>query len=148
MRTADRWVVDSSVAGKWYLADEDMAEHANALLERWQTGSLSFVAPHLARHEVCSLLTNACRAGRIGWDRAHAELENFVATRITAVEDPSWLLQTAMDISREYPLSLYDALYVGMARETGANLVTADQRMYRGLAGRLPFVVWLGDIPL
>jgi predicted nucleic acid-binding protein len=41
--------------------------------------------------------------------------------------------------------SVYDALYVAVAVESGRSLVTADERLVQGAAARFP-VQWLGSI--
>jgi predicted nucleic acid-binding protein len=148
MRRTETWVIDSSVAAKWYLHDEDLVDRAGALWERFREGEVRCAAPFLSRHEVASTLTNASKAQRITWDMASVELANYVAAGISASNDPVWLLEAAMNTSRRYPVSFYDAVYVAMAEGSGANLVTADKRMYRGLAGHVPFIVWLGDVEL
>ncbi|HUF54755.1 MAG TPA: type II toxin-antitoxin system VapC family toxin [Dehalococcoidia bacterium] len=148
MRRNDVWVVDASVSAKWYLGDEELSDQAMSLLSGMRGGKLELRAPNFARHEVGALLTNASRSGRVSWDTAHVELKAYIEAGISASEDPLWLLGAAMETAKVHPLSFYDALYVALAERLAANLVTADQRMYRGLRGRAPFVVWLGDLDL
>ena len=55
------------------------------------------------------------------------------------------LVEDALPIALDHDISAYDACYVALADRLGVELVTADRRLERKLAGT-PFApVWLGN---
>ncbi len=53
------------------------------------------------------------------------------------------LMDEAMPISLDFGIALYDCLYVALAMQAKADLITADERLANALAARFP-VKWLG----
>ena len=58
------------------------------------------------------------------------------------------LLLPAYRLAVEHRRSVYDALFLALSLETGADLVTADKPFYRAVQAHLPHVGWLGNWPL
>ena len=52
-------VVDASVAVKWHLGDEEHADQAVQLLQRFAQGDVELLAPTQIRYEVPSAITAA-----------------------------------------------------------------------------------------
>ena len=59
------------------------------------------------------------------------------------------LLISAFDLAEHTRRTVYDCLYLALAVQLGGRMVTADQRLYNGLAGTpfAPYVCWVGDVP-
>jgi len=55
------------------------------------------------------------------------------------------LLDRAFDIATAFERTVYDCLYVALAVQSHAQLVTADERLANSLAACFP-VKWLGAI--
>jgi predicted nucleic acid-binding protein len=53
------YVVDASVAAKWYLPDEPDSWHAAMLLADFRDGKIRLLAPEQVRYEVPSAIRNA-----------------------------------------------------------------------------------------
>jgi predicted nucleic acid-binding protein len=53
------------------------------------------------------------------------------------------LFSEALEIALTYDRNVYDCLYVALAVQSKAELVTADERLANALAAHLP-VKWLG----
>jgi predicted nucleic acid-binding protein len=49
----------------------------------------------------------------------------------------------ALELAAQYDRTVYDSLYVALARESSIELITADERLANALAAYLP-VKWLG----
>ena len=47
-------------------------------------------------------------------------------------------MRSAFDISAQYDRAVYDCLYVTLAEQTEAELITADEKLANALAGRYP----------
>lgn len=56
-----RYVIDASVAIKWYLSDEQQIEAANRVREEFEQGSIRLLAPLQLQHEVASAILKATR---------------------------------------------------------------------------------------
>jgi predicted nucleic acid-binding protein len=144
---ADAWVVDASVAAKWYLRDEDHAAPSLALLHSYERGAAPLAAPHFIRYEVARSLLRAGQEARLSEEAARQQLEHFLGLRIHMQEDPDSRLMAAQALSRRLRVGFYDALYLALAEEAGFRFVTADAELYRRVHDDLPYVVWIGDLP-
>jgi predicted nucleic acid-binding protein len=141
-----RFVLDASVAAKWYLpaAGEPFAEEALDVLRRYSRGEFAFVVPGLFWAEFGNTLWKAVRRGR--WTRADAGIA-IVAMRernLPTVPSAS-LLEEAFHIAAAFDRSVYDSLYVALALAAKAQFLTADERLAHALAAHLP-VKWLGAV--
>lgn len=107
-----------------------------ALLQSFVKAETQLFVPDLFFSEVTSLLWKAERRGRCQKALAEAALEIFPTTP---------LLKSAVRIARDCGCALYDGLYLALAAQEEAPFITADARLVRAVAGRLP-VVWLGAL--
>ncbi len=149
MTTSDAgFVVDASVVLKWYLRDEEHAGQADLLQRAFETGRLDLTSPNYVRYEVAIGLEIAHRQGRLAAELLHDCLANFLALPVYQERDADQLLHDAMRLSAQYEVSPYDALYLGLAEQSGYPLVTADARLYRRVRSRVPYVRWIGDVKL
>ncbi len=125
-----------------------MVDHARAIHDRLQRREITGLAPALARAEVASSLAGAAHIGRITWESAQQGLSSYLGAGLSQEIDPGWLLHAALETVRTLPVSAYDAMYLSLADSIGAWFVSGDDRARRGLAGRVPNFIWLGDVPL
>lgn len=147
MSLADAWVVDASVAAKWYLRDEEHAAPSLALLRSYQQGVTALIAPHFIRYEVARSLLRAGQEARLSEEDARQQLEHFLRLGIHTEEDPDSRLLAAQALSRSLRVGFYDALYLALAEEAGFRFVTADAELHRRVRDDLPYVTWIGDMP-
>jgi predicted nucleic acid-binding protein len=107
--------------------------------------------PHLAS-EVASALYQRNRstdpARHITDDEADRAMQQFLATPLVLTA-PDDLYTEAITFARTHGIrSIYDSLYVVMARLTTTELWTADERLLTALGGRAPWVRSLADYPV
>lgn len=135
---------DSSVAVKWFFAEEHSAQ-ASALLRDALGAVEPLIAPPLLPSEVANVIRQRLRQGELAREVARTILARFLAIPIR-LQAPETIYDRALMLADEYNLpAVYDAHYVALAELLGATLWTADQRLLRALGGRLPFVRWIGD---
>ena len=119
------WVVDASVALKWFLTDgEADAEQAMALLADVASGTASMVQPPHFVAEVAAVLA------RFKPQKARVDLRDLLEIEFEAVSSEAHYAR-ALTLAIRYKHHLFDTLYHATALETaGAELVTADERYY------------------
>ncbi len=135
-------IVDASIAVMWFVP-EPGSEAAAALLD----STAELVAPDYLRIEVTSALLRAERRGAIDGedtDEALAVLSEGAVRTLPATPRCA----PALDIAREHGGSLYDSLYLALALELEAPIVTDDLRMAEVARSAGIAVTTLGDAPL
>ena len=137
--------VDASLAVKWIL-EEVHGDRARALYLATVGAGQSIVAPPLLPIEVTNILRQRMRvANGITHVEAARLLTDFLAFAIE-IRNFNGLHHRALALADTYGLpAAYDAHYVAVAERLGCELWTDDQRLLRTLAGRLPFVRWIGE---
>ena len=140
------FVIDASVAAKWFLpeTDEPLVDKATALLKQYDRKEIGFVVPDLFYVEIASAIWKAVRAGGISRPSGDEALTLLTQREFTTIPSLS-LLERAFQIATDYQRSVYDALYVALAVKAETQLITADERLANVLAARLP-VKWLGAV--
>ena len=140
------YVLDASVAVKWAIpsAQEPLTDEAEQLLKRHAIGQINFIVPDVFWAEVGNVLWKGARRARWSRDNAEAAATDMLARDFITVPSHS-LLPVALNIAFANDQRVYDCLYVALASESNADLVTADERLANALAARFP-VKWLGAI--
>jgi len=141
-----RLVLDASVAIKWLLpaSGENLAAEALALYERYTRGKFVIAVPDLFWAETANALCNAARRGRItrlARESSFQELRRFDFATVNSL----MLIDRAFELATRFGQTVYDCLYVALAIESEAELITADERLANALGAHVP-VRWLGAI--
>lgn len=120
-------VVDASVALKWVVTERGSAE-AVALLTDLADGAVSLVAPEHLVGEVGNGLRERVAQGVLHADDALAALDAMAALGLELVSGRE-LWFRSLRAALEWGMTTYDALYVLLALDLDAELVTADRRL-------------------
>jgi predicted nucleic acid-binding protein len=123
------YVLDASVAVRWYLADEAGAA-ADAVLERVLEAPEVFAVPELFFFEVYAVLARSHRGFEAVYTDAFLPVVASGPLRYPMTE------ALAVRASRYTAMGLtgYDAVYAGLARELGALWLTFDSRAHKAIA--------------
>lgn len=116
-------IVDASVAVKWFLA-EHLHDEARSLL----TSAEPLLAPDILATEFANVMWVKTRRGEIEADQAARAL-SAVAAGVPQLRRSIPLLPQALELARELDHPVYDCIYLALAQELSAPLVTADQRL-------------------
>jgi predicted nucleic acid-binding protein len=140
------FVLDASVAVKWFLSpkDEPLTAEALALFEKYVQGEVRFVVPDLFWAELASAFRMAIRLGRFSKTSAQEAITYLLKCDLPAYPAAP-LLERAFPIATAFDRSVYDSLYVALAVHSQSQLITADERLANSLAARFP-VKWLGAV--
>ena len=123
------FVLDASVALAWFLDDEQapQADNARGRLIR----DKAFV-PGLWRLEVRNGLIIAERRGRLSATRMNECLEALKWLPIQT--DSEVVLEMVISLARMHKLSVYDAVYLELAKRRNAALASLDGALLRAAA--------------
>ena len=137
-------VVDASVAVKWFLPgkEESLVSQAVALLDAYDDQQVRFVVPDLFYVETASVIWKAVRTARVSRSFGDQALVLLMEREFPTVPTLK-LLDRAFRIAADCGRTVYDSLYVALAVQASAQLITADERLANALAARFP-VKWLG----
>ena len=132
-------VVDASVVVKWFV-NEEGSDTAKILRD----GDHQIFAPQLMAVEVGNTLWNKSRRGELKPFEAEALASNISALTVNWIADEELVVDAVrLAIALNHPV--YDCVYLALARQVEANVVTADKRFlnvvsdtqYRGLVVEL-----------
>ncbi len=123
------WVVDASVAAKWFFAEE-LTDEALTFLRRDQ----ELVAPELILLEVGSVAWKRALRGEV--TREHAMAVAAALPRMFSLLAPvSSLHDRALELAFTLGHSVYDCCYLALSEVRGLPFVTADARLLEKLVG-------------
>ena len=127
------FVVDASVLVKWFLHEKEAdRDRALALRDLHISRRSTLFIPQLALLEVLNAVRFSPKADEEDGEMALETLHDLhLETRPAELD----LLRKANAISWGYKITIYDALYVGLAEQVGHPLITADEVMVKKLKG-------------
>jgi predicted nucleic acid-binding protein len=143
MSALPEYVVDASVAAKWILTDEDDIDHALRILSDFVGGRSRLLAPDHIIAEIASTLSVASSPsrGRLSRVSGRQGLAMFLAFEMETTPSRD-LVSEAFDFADQFVCSVYDALYVVLARRRAVPFVNAD-RILHDRIGHLAGVLWI-----
>lgn len=119
-----RVVVDSSIVVKWFLQEEgsEIARHLDpAQLD----------APDLLLAECCNVFWRKAKIGEFTADEAFESASALSSAPISLHPMSGSMAENALRIAVQLDHPVYDCVYLALAVETGLQLLTADQRLFR-----------------
>ncbi len=136
-------MVDASLAVKWVIPEID-SDRADALwADASRAGRPVLSAPHFSG-EVANAIYQRVRSTdpdkHLEFSHAEQALTRFLAYEVEPTSAPT-LIPKAFTFAHAHGLtSIYDVLYVVLARLLNTELRTADERLLTRLGGRAPWV--------
>jgi predicted nucleic acid-binding protein len=118
-------VLDASIAASWFFSDEsDELTRTSAELVLSETA----LVPSIFPAELANALLFAHRKGRIPKDGLKGALERIQQLPIR-IESPGFDLRTEIGLATRYGLTIYDAMYLGLAERYRVALLTRDSAL-------------------
>jgi len=133
-------VLDTSVVVKWFF-NEEGTDRAEALLAELLDGSARIQVPSSLFYEFANAVWSRRNSSfkeqqaRMLW----AELESFPLL----ITDWSELLPEALAFAIQHEVTVYDAVFVVLAKQLGSELITADGVLWDKVAGDCSWVKML-----
>jgi predicted nucleic acid-binding protein len=128
------FVLDTSVAGAWYLP-EPFAAEARAYRDRLIRGEIRLLVPSLHYWELGNVLRTYARRGAF---RAEVAREIFAVHLDAPLEVQEPDANRVLALALEYEATAYDAVFIALALDHEIPLLTAERTT-------TPWVVRLGD---
>lgn len=141
----DNLVVDSSVAVKWFVV-EPYSTEARRILDAYQNGILSFLAPDLINAEVGNIIWKKHTLQGLAASDAQDILDKFQQLQFTFTPTAE-LLEDAYKIAVTHHRTVYDSLYLALSVRENCQFVTADEKLVNAVGAAFPNLVWLANWP-
>ena len=138
-------VVDASVLIKFYVP-EVLFDRAERLLAKVEKGDIELSAPDLIYPEVGNILWKKQRLKELTRPEAE-EITDAILSLPLKIEASRPILPLAIDIAIACGISVYDAIYVSLAKVYETTMITADRKLADTLAKTdlKDSVTWLGS---
>lgn len=135
------WVVDTSVIYKWYV-EEEHSDKALSILNTFIDGTTRITIPDLVFYE----LSNAMRFNPENTEKDVRDvIKNLADLNLDIVVITEGLINNAIKMAYKYNLTVYDSVFVALAKDLEFEFVTADEKLFRRIRD-MKFVNFLGEI--
>ncbi len=119
------YVIDTSALIRLYVPDGPLPEELEAAVEAAWRSDAALIVPELALAEAAQVLRKKEKAGFLQPAETEEILSSLLLLPLEIVGHRD-LLEDALAVARNDDLTVYDALFLVLARSKGADLVTAD----------------------
>ena len=122
----EKYVIDTSVALKWFLNDESDTDKADLIQEAFLKQEIDLIAPPHFSYEFADALDKASRSNRIPAQEARQAFRDFLQIAIPIqIQDNSELLKT-WDLQLSIKGRYYDMAFLELALNSNCKVITAD----------------------
>jgi predicted nucleic acid-binding protein len=137
-------VIDASVVIKAYVP-EILSDKAEEVMTRVADGELVLLAPDLLYPETGNILWKKRRLHELTLAEADEIVDAIIALPIR-IEASRPVMSLAVAIAMQSGITVYDAMYVAVARIYETRVITADKKLVEALAKTefSEYVQWLG----
>ncbi|HHJ19880.1 MAG TPA: PIN domain-containing protein [Gammaproteobacteria bacterium] len=138
------YVLDASVVIKWFIP-EIYWEQAS-LLQHYSESYLH--TPDFAQLECSSILSKKVRRNELKLDEAN-DIQVLLLNMPVQMHPWQDLLLAAGQVAHETYRSVYDCLYLVLAKQINGQMVTADKKLYSALEKSKkwgPYLCWIEEI--
>lgn len=136
-------VIDSSVAVKWFVP-EPYATEARKILNDYQNGALSLIAPDLINAEFGNIIWKKHLFQGLSAPDAQDVVDEFRRLSFTFTPTAA-LLADAYTIAITHQRTVYDSLYLALSIVENCEFVTADEKLFNAVGTFYPNIVWLAN---
>jgi len=132
-------VLDASAIAKWFI-EEDEFKEMRWIRDLYLSGRIAIYVPSLLFVELASALRYVARLTSTDVFNAIEALKNLHLNIVSDLE----VLGEAIEIAFNHGVTVYDAIYVALARATSSKLVTYDRELlskFSDMAGKASQIV-------
>lgn len=138
-------VIDASVLIKFYVP-EILSDRAERLLAKVGNMDIDLLAPDLIYPEAGNKLWKKQRMKELTRSEVE-EITDAILSLPLKIEASKFLLPLAVELGTAYGTTVYDALYISLAKVYETTLITADRKLAEGLdkTDLRDSITWLGS---
>lgn len=138
-------VIDASVLIKFYVP-EILSDRAERLLAKVEREEIGLLAPDLIYPEAGNTLWKKQRLKELTRSEVE-EITDAILSLPLKIEASKPLLSLAVELATAYGITVYDALYISLAKVYETTLITADRKLAERLdkTDLRDSVTWLGS---
>ncbi len=125
-----KWVLDTSAIVRLYVPDGPLPEGLEDAVETAWRGDGLLLVPELALAEAAQVLLKKERSGLLEPGEVDGILGEIMGLPLEVAPHRE-LLPTSLGLARRTDLTVYDAIFLQLALERGAELLTADEELAR-----------------
>jgi predicted nucleic acid-binding protein len=135
------FVVDASVAVKWFVPEPD-----SDLALKLRSIGQSLIAPDIMPVEVGNAFWKLVQRNEM--DRSHAQSALRSLAEGVVLFPAETLLANSLEIAFEVRQPIYDCLYIALAEQIEAPVVTADRKLFANLrtSRHRSRITWIGNL--
>ena len=136
MKEGENFLLDTSVVMKWFVSEEK-SQRAWQVQNDYLNGRCDLSVPELLLYEVANALkfTSPLLTG----EKIKEKIESLIKLKINIYPFDYDILQLSVDLALERDITVYDAYFLTLARETDSIFITSDEKLYDRI-GDLNFV--------
>ncbi|GAC1431132.1 MAG: type II toxin-antitoxin system VapC family toxin [Thermoanaerobaculia bacterium] len=136
-----RFIVDASVAVKWFVPEIHSAAAVRLLDEE-----ISLFAPDLLLPELGNTVWKKMRRREMTPSEA-AEIVRGIESMPVEIVSSTVLLTAALDLAAALDRTVYDCLYLALAAAQNCSLITADRKFYSAVhaTGLAEHIAWVEE---
>lgn len=123
------WVIDASVAAKWFFPESHSTRSIAILSPR-----NLLLAPDLILPEFGNVVWKRARRSEISPDEAAEIMADFLRMPLVIVPSGT-LMNVALDLALATRRTVYDCTYIALAIDRGCRMLTGDEKLANGLRG-------------
>ncbi|AIF82307.1 putative nucleic acid-binding protein, contains PIN domain [Candidatus Nitrososphaera evergladensis SR1] len=127
MQQPDRFVLDASVAAKWF-NNESLTDKAIEVRDAFVQGKIRLLAPAQMVYEVGNSIWKN-KAWIAEAENAMNAISNLIDMEIESMQLNQEMAMDAMKIARDHSITFYDAAYIALADHFDATLISADDEI-------------------
>jgi len=128
-------VVDTSALIRLFVPDGPLPDGLERFFQGVERGFNSAIAPELLVAEAANVINNKRKSGELVGDESDRLLADILSVPIRLFPHTP-VLTRAFELAREFNLTVYDTLYLALAEDHGAIILSADTQLMK-IAARL-----------
>jgi predicted nucleic acid-binding protein len=123
-------VLDTSAIIRYFIPDGPIPEQLEETLRLAAKAEMIAISPELAQVEFAQVILKKIRAGFLSTKEGKTILAAALDLPIIYLSHKEFISQAFL-LAHEFKLSVYDSLFLEIARTKNCNLISADQELMR-----------------
>lgn len=127
MKEGGNFLLDTSVVMKWFVGEEK-SQKAWQIQSDYLNGRCDLSVPELLLYEVANALKFT--SFLLTSEKIKEKIESLIKLKINIYPFDYDILQLSVDLAIERDITIYDAYFLTLARETESTFITSDEKLY------------------